>query len=640
MSNSTSPSVHTGNNGHGGSSGTAPVGVPVASLPAHVASAREISPRRKTSGATTVDGLVAEQLAHFGLDPASDFGKRMGDIARSVYTSHVDTKLMWSTLTSELAHLDRKDRAARFAAQKFLCFQMAKVMDTLMHPFRRTYQSVIDSQSARTVHGAYPIFDNLTALFSAKPVITRTATYIYACSEWVDDAFQGKELMLEVYSRLLNPTSVSLANHVVDLEAGPLAGEYFAWNFNSGMAAIDAMLSHLVGYQDVILVSRNVYGGTYQLLHDWLSKPSNLDAGVEFFDGYTEADFLKALDAAKAKYADRLARGRNIYLYVESPCNPHGYVLDVPAMAKAAHQRGMTVICDSTVGTPFLHRPLQRKDPLERPDFVIHSYTKDMAGMGGTTAGVIIGRNERMFMGKGDSVQGLDVDGKPRLWHWNESLFWNVYYIKGAFLDADKAYEVMNGLHTLELRLLEKAINTLTLAEVLGMHPDINVKCSGAPGNPNGALREKCLYLGLPPALFTIDFEGKEGQPHDTFTREQFKSFFDALDPVFGHQVSLGQTNTVVLCPAITSHSEMSVEALRAAGIEPTTIRIAVGLEDPRTLLAHMMKVGELTLEPHAPGFTAKFPSPAKIDEIYRKHYLAVHTKFVNSREPMTQLLK
>ena len=110
---------------------------------------------------------------------------------------------------------------------------------------------------------------------------------MYACTEWVEDAFKGRELLLEIYSRLLNPTSISLANHIVDLEAGALSGEYLAWNFNSGMAAIDATLAHLVGYQDVVLASRNVYGGTYQLLHDWYGKQSNLDVAVRWFDGFT-----------------------------------------------------------------------------------------------------------------------------------------------------------------------------------------------------------------------------------------------------------------------------------------------------------------------------------------------------------------
>lgn len=611
--------------------------------------ARHISPRRKTTAAKDVRSLVDEQLAHFGLDPSSDFAKHLGSIAAHVYGAQADTTRLWETLQHELAGLDRRDRAARFSAQKFLCFQMAKVMDTLMHPFRRTYQSIVDGQTQRLARGPYPVFDNLTALFSAKPVITRTATYIYACSEWVDDAFQGKELMLEVYSRLLNPTNVSLANHVVDIEAGPEAHHYFAWNFNSGMAAVDAILSHLVGYRDIILASRNVYGGTYQLMHDWFAKPGNLDVAVEFHDAYTAAEFEKALAACTKKHADRLAQGRHIYVYLESPCNPHGYCLDIPGMTKIAHKHKLTVLCDSTVGTPFLHRPLQRKDVMERPDFVIHSYTKDMSGMGGTTAGCVIGRNERMFMGKHDVVRGVDVDGSPRDWHGHETLFWNVYYIKGAFLDADKAYEVINGTHTLELRLVQKVINTLTLAEVLGKHPGINVNCNAVPGHFNGPVREKVMHLGWPAPLFTIDCEGKKagggggggsGGGKAPFDRQTFKRFFDCLDPVFGHQVSLGQTNTVVLCPAITSHSEMSDTALRAAGIEPTTMRIAVGIEDPRSLVAHLVKAAELCLDPAAPGFSKKFPSAEQIDAIYKKHYLAVHQQYVGAKGSTKEMME
>jgi O-acetylhomoserine/O-acetylserine sulfhydrylase-like pyridoxal-dependent enzyme len=607
--------------------------------------AREISPRRKSTRAGDVPGLVDEQLAHFGIDAASDFGRHLAGVTGHLYAGHADLKRLWDTLTHELATLPRKDRIERFAAQKFLCFQLAKMLDTLQHPFRSTYQSLVTGTGQRLCKGAYPIFDNVTAIFSSRPVIARTATYIYACAEWVDDAFQGKEMMLEVYSRLLNPTNITLANHIVDIEAGPLSHEYFAWNFNSGMAAVDAMLSHLVGYRDIVLASRNVYGGTYQLMHDWFGKTSNLDVSVNFFDGCTAHDFLRALDLVKQKNRDRLEDGRQIYVYVESPCNPHGYVLDVPAICKAAHERGLTVICDSTVGTPFLHRPLQRQDPAERPDFVIHSYTKDLSGHGSTTAGVVIGRNERMFMPKHEAMQGPGPDGKPRSWNWDETLFWNVYYVKGAFLDADKAFEVLTGMHTLELRMLRKAANTLTMAEVLGGHPDINVKCNAAPGDENSPVREKCLYLGLPAPLFTIDFEGKAPRPGGhargpSFNRETFKRFFDCLEPAFGHQVSLGQPNTVILCPAITSHSEMSAQALQEAGIAPTTVRVAVGTEDPRTLLAHLITAAQLTLDHDAPGFSGKFPTPEQIDAIYRKHYTDVHKRYVEAQPGLAELMR
>lgn len=613
---------------------------PAISRPVDVELARQISPRRKSTKATDLQGLVDEQLAHFGIDASSEYGQRLGDLALHLYAGHADLRRMWDVTVRELASLPRKDRIERFAAQKFLCFQLAKMLDTLQHPFRATYQSLVTDTSQRVPKGPYPIFDNVTAIFSAKPVVTRTATYIYACAEWVDEAFQGKELMLEVYSRLLNPTNVSLANHIVDLEAGPFAQEYFAWNFNSGMAAVDAILSHLVGHRDIVLASRNVYGGTYQLMHDWYAKKSNLDVSVNFFDGYEVKDFLAALDKVTAANADRLREGRQVYVYIESPCNPHGYVLDVPAICKAAHQRGLTVICDSTVGTPFLHRPLQRKDILERPDFIIHSYTKDLSGHGSTTAGVIIGRNERMFMGKHDSMPGTAPDGTKRVYQWDETLFWNVYYVKGAFLDSDKAYEVINGMHTLEVRLLRKCVNTLALAEFLQAHPDINVKCNAAPGNENAAVRERVLYLGLPAPLFTFDFEGKGGKNKPAIDRLTFERFFDCLDPVFGHQVSLGQPNTVVLCPAITSHSEMSEQALKDAGIAPTTVRVAVGAEDPRTLMAHLVRAAESTLDVAVPGFSSRFPSPEKADEIYQRHYLDVHARYIKSQTGMRDLMK
>ncbi|HYF14259.1 MAG TPA: PLP-dependent transferase [Phycisphaerales bacterium] len=605
--------------------------------------ARQISPRRHTSEAKDIPGLVDEQLRHFGIDPASDYGRRMGMFTEHLYRGYGDLHHLWELGVSELATLPRQDRVERFAAQKFLCFQLAKTLDTLQHGFRKHYQSLVPSTSQRLPKGPYPIFDNVTALFSAKPVITRTATYIYACAEWVTDAFEGKELMLEVYSRLLNPTNVSLANHIVDIEAGPYAGEYFAWNFNSGMAAVDAILSHLVGHRDIILASRNVYGGTHQLMHDWYAKKSNMDVSVNFFDGFTVEAFVSALEQAQQANADRLKEGRHVYVYIESPCNPHGYVLDVPGICREAHKRGLTVICDSTVGTPFLHRPLQKTDMLERPDFVIHSYTKDLAGHGSTTAGVVIGRNERMFMGKHDALEGIAPDGSKRVYKGEETLFWNVYYVKGAFLDSDKAYEVINGMHTLEVRMLQKVINTLAFTEFLQAHPDINVKSNAAVGNENSAVREKVMYLGFPAPLFTFDFEGKsmhgKQSARPEIDRITFTRFFDCLDPIFGHQVSLGQPNTVVLCPAITSHSELSAQALRDAGISPTTVRVAVGAEDPRTLMAHLIKAAESTIDHAVPGFSRKFPSPAQCDAIYARHYKAVHEKYVAAQPRMAELL-
>ncbi len=608
--------------------------MPDAADPSH---ARQLSPLRNSTHATTIAALADEQLRHFAIDPASPYGEALSRLTVDLYQANSAAQDLVAITGATLAGLDRKDRVAWFNAKRFACFQLAKVLDNLQNPMRRTYQSLAGKHGPEAARGPYPIFDNVTAIFSATPVVTRTATYLYACVEWVEDAFKGKELLHEIYSRLLNPTSISLANHIVDVEAGALAGEYFAWNLNSGMAAVDVTLAHLLGYQDIVLASRNVYGGCYQLIHDWYGKRSNLDICVNWFDGYTEEEFSRAMERVKDANKERLAAGRQIYVYLESPCNPHGHVLDVSAICRKSHESGLTVICDATVGTPFLQPVLRRNDPAERPDYVIHSYTKDLAGYGATTAGVVIARNERMFLPKGATATIAGPDGRAQTIKWDETLFWNVYYVKGAFLDADKAYEVINGMRTLELRMLSKCITTTVLARALAAHPAINVNCSAVPGHPNGRLREAHMFLGLPAPLFTIDFEAKHGEP--AVSRQAFKAFFDSLEPVFGLQVSLGQTNSVVLCPALTSHSEMSDAALVEAGITRTTIRIAVGNEDPRALLTHFIQAAELSIEPEVPGFSAKFMGSVEVDRLYEETYVDIHRRYVQSRPKMAELL-
>ena len=589
--------------------------------------AKILSPKRKTTEAANIKGLALEQLKHYNIDPKSSHGKALKGLVENIYQSQGDLSRLWEETLNCLKGLSKKEKVSFFNAKRFICFQLAKLLDGLQNPMRKTYQDIVAETSTRTAKGPYPVFDNVTAIFSSTPVITRTATYLYACTEWIDDAFQGKELLHEIYSRLMNPTSVSLANHIVDLEAGDRADEYFAWNFNSGMAAIDGILSHLLGYQDIVIASRNVYGGTHQLLHDWFGKPGNLDIRLEFFDGYTEKEYKSFLAAVRKKYSKELKAGKHIYTFIESPCNPHGYVLDVAGICRESHKYEIDVICDCTVGTPFLTSTLKVDDPMSRPDFVVHSYTKDLIGSGTTTAGVVIGRNERMFISKGDSVKCPRYDGKVVKYSWENTLFWNVYYIKGAFLDADKAFEVLNGMRTLELRVLRKCISTKVFAEVLHEHSMITVNCNGLPDNENYMLVEN-NYLSLPAPLFTFHMDGalKKGLKMETFKR-----FFDSLEPVFGLQVSLGQMNTVVLCPALTSHSELSAKALKEAGISKTTVRVAIGDEDPRALIAHFVRVAQLTIDEDIPGFSSQFMSFENIDELYKTIYLDVHARHLDA---------
>src|SRR5579871_3420814 len=214
---------------------------------------RNLSPVRKSTTATTIDELVSEQLRHYHIDPKSDYGQTLASLVTKIYGCGADLDRLWRITAQTVDSLDRSDRVAYFNAKKFLAFQIAKLLDTLQNPLRRTYQSLDFTLSTQAAKGPYAMFDNVAAIFSATPVIARTATYVYACAEWVAEAFEGREFLEQIYSRLLNPTSLALANYIVDLEAGPYAREYLAWNFNSGMAAIDAALAHLLGQGDVVV---------------------------------------------------------------------------------------------------------------------------------------------------------------------------------------------------------------------------------------------------------------------------------------------------------------------------------------------------------------------------------------------------
>jgi O-acetylhomoserine/O-acetylserine sulfhydrylase-like pyridoxal-dependent enzyme len=284
-------------------------------------------------------------------------------------------------------------------------------------------------------------------------------------------------------------------------------------------------------------------------------------------------------------------------------------------MCALAHREDVRVVLDATVGTPFLYRPLQRENPAERPDFVLHSYTKDLTGTGSAIAGVAIGRNEDMFIPKGSTANGVS---------WENTMFWNVYYVKGAFLNADAAFEVIQGMRTLEMRMLPKCLNTLILARFLDAHPRVHVRSSALAEDPNADLRERLAFLGLPAPLMTIRFQDVD--------REAFQRFFDCLAPTFGHMISLGQSNTIVSCPALTTHSELDESALSEAGIDPTTIRIALGDEDPRDLIIHFIEAARLTLDPVHAGFSDGFLSIEEINTLIEETSMAVQSKHIQTK--------
>ena len=573
-------------------------------------SVNTLSPRRNSSQANNEAESISEQIRHAGIQEDSELGKALANTIRDIYHCHDNVDRMWQVVQRDLNGLDKSDNIALFNAKKLLSFQLAKILDNLQQPFRKSYQNLGYTNQTMSAKGPYPVFDNVTALFSATPVIARTATYIFACAEWIADAFEGKELLLEIYSRLLNPTSISLANHIVDLEAGPYAADYMAWNFNSGMAAIDATLSNELSHGDILITSQNIYGGAHQLINDWFAKPSNFNIAVERFKGDDVEDFENCLALVKEKYADRLNDGKKVHLYLESPCNPHGYVLDVQGMCIAAHKEGIRVMLDASVGTPFLQQPLQVNNLEARPDFIIHSLTKDICGSGSVIAGCVIGRNEDMFNAK----------GAPG---WDQTMFWNVYYVKGAFLSADAAFEVMQGMRTMEVRMLKKSINTVIMSEFLSAHPDIDVSCSSLINNVNKKKSEAQLFLGLPAPLFTVNLK--------TLSVQTFQRFFDNLEPAFSHMISLGQTNSIVSCPGLTTHSELEPEDREDVEIFPYTIRFAIGIEDPKDLIEHIVAAAKISIDCDHPGFSDKFLDQAMRNKLIKDIFIDINTRYIDA---------
>ncbi|WKD50411.1 trans-sulfuration enzyme family protein [Microbulbifer spongiae] len=593
-------------------------------MEANLEDVKVLSPLRNSTEASSIEALAREQLQHFCIDVESEHGRVLEQTAALLYRAQGNLAQLWNQVTDTLKRLDRSDKIAYFNAKRFMSFQLAKLLDTLQNPLRASFQSLQGDDFNITTRGGYPLFDNIPAIFSATPVIARTATYIYACTEWVDDAFRGREPSHDIYSRLLNPTSISLANAIVDLECGPEANAYMAWNFNSGMAAIDALLANQLRRGDILIVSRNIYGGVHQLLQDFYARKDKFAIELVWFDGTSGEDFGALLQETQRNYTEKLHEGAGIHVYIESPCNPHGIMLDVPGICRAAHQENILVSLDATLATPFLYQPLRRENRAERPDFVVHSYTKDIGGTGAATAGVVIGENHRMFIPKGDSAKGLN---------WDQCMFWDVYYIKGAFLDADKAWEVHCGMRTLEMRMLTKCINTQSLSHFFASHAKIRVNSHALESHPNAKMREQLMRYQLPTPLFSIDMEAAE------LPTEAFKSFFDALEPAFGQMVSLGQTNTMVLCPALTSHSELSPEAMEAAGIFPTTIRISVGDENMAQMAAHVISCARLHLDPVAPGFSGGFMAPEEADALFTRFYLESHRKVVQAQPKIADYL-
>ena len=149
----------------------------------------------------------------------------------------------------------------------------------------------------------------------------------------------------------------------------------------------------------------------------------------------------------------------------------------------------------------------------------------------------------------------------------------------------------------------------------------IKVNCNGLATNKNRALAEKSLFLGFPSGLFTLDM-GSDIPEH------AFQRFFDSLEPAFAHMISLGQTNSIISCPGLTTHSELNAAQQKEAQIFPTTIRFAMGIENPMDLIQHVISAAKLSIDSDVPNYSEQFMSLEEARDMAKKIYTDMHSRY------------
>ncbi len=364
-----------------------------------------------------------------------------------------------------------------------------------------------------------------------------------------------------VYSRIANPTNAVLEERMAALEGG-VGGIAVA----SGQAALHLAITTLMGAGSHIVASRSLYGGSHNLLDYTLPRFGITTTFVDPRD-------LSAWQAA--------IRPETRLLFGETLGNPGLDVLDIPQVAALAHAHGLPLLVDSTFTTPWLLKPFEHG-----ADLVFHSATKFLSGHGTVIGGVVVDSGAFDWAASGQFPSLSEpYEGFHDMVFTEESTV-AAFLLRarreglrdfGACLSPMAAFQILQGLETLPLRMARHIDNTRKivahLASQIGKgvaavnHPDL-------PDHPDHTLAQRLLPRGSS-AVFTFDLSGG---------RAAGRAFIEALK-VFSHLANVGDAKSLVIHPASTTHFRMSDTALRAAGIHPGTIRLSIGLEDPNDLI-------------------------------------------------------
>jgi O-acetylhomoserine/O-acetylserine sulfhydrylase-like pyridoxal-dependent enzyme len=363
----------------------------------------------------------------------------------------------------------------------------------------------------------------------------RTSAFVFDTAQDYADVLGDRQPGYS-YSRVDNPTADAFALAVAALESYGVDTPVAAQPFESGMAAISAVLLTLCRAGAHVVMPAAVYGGTFGVVEHVLAR---FDVSASFVDGTD-------VDAVRSALRDQTA-----VVWAETIANPTTAVSDLPAIGAVCREAGVPFVVDSTFASPAVCRPLQWGASL-----VVHSATKYLGGHSDATGGVVVGD-----VGLVAAVRKSRID-------------------LGGMLAPDEAFLLHRGLATLPLRVGRHCATALALAEGIADHPQVDrVEYPGLATHPQHELASK---------LFDVGPEGRRYGAIVTVSprggREAGMAFCDRLR-LGTVATSLGGVHTVVSHVASTTHRQMDDVALEAAGIKPSTVRISVGLEDADDLV-------------------------------------------------------
>jgi len=394
-----------------------------------------------------------------------------------------------------------------------------------------------------------------TTLASAIP-ISRTSAFKFKSVKHGADLFALKESGY-IYTRLSNPTVDALEQRISLLEGGAASIATA-----SGNSAVHYAIATLAQMGDEIVSGKNLYGGTYAMFNSTFPQ---IGIKTHFVDARDPENFKKAI-TSKTKA-----------LFIETIGNPALDVTDVGEVAKIAHEEEIPLIVDGTFTTPYLWRTIE-----DGADIVINSLTKWMCGHGTAIGGSITDSGK--FKWKGNKKFPLFNEPDPNFhdkrWAYDlpDALSPIPYAMRvravplrnyGACLSPDNAWIFLQGLETLPFRMERHVENAAKVAEYLSSHPKVDwVRFPGLKDDPSYPTASKYLKKGFGGMVV---FGAKGGV-------EAGARFIDALS-LFGNVANVGDTKSMALHPASTSHSQLSEEQQRAAGLPPELVRLSVGVE-------------------------------------------------------------